>query len=295
MESPFLVFSKSKIKKEGEMETGKALRLRRIFSKDKTVIIPIDHALYSEPTEGIEDLERLVSIISKTPADAILITPAMLMRVKNVIGSLATVVRIDGTHTRLGAHLEKIDLITSVEYALKVGADMVVINVFVGTENEDKLLRKLGQVATACFEWGLPLMAEMIPSYILNYHYAKGEKDYDRKKAADEIKLISRLGAELGADVIKTHYTGSVDTFREVVFTTPVPIVIAGGPKIQGDKDFLQLTKEAMEAGAKGICIGRNVWQRKNIRDMILTLCRIVHDNARDQVPNEVISRQNCF
>lgn len=262
------------------METGKALRLRRIFSKDKAVIIPIDHALYSEPIEGIEDLEKLVNTISQTPADAILITSAMLTRVKDVVGNLATVVRIDGTHTRLGSHLERIDLVTTVEHALRVGADMVVINVFVGTENEDELLRKLGKVATTCFKWGLPLMAEMIPSYILNYHYAKKEKNYDRERAADEIKLASRLGAELGADVIKTHYTGSVDTFREIVSTTPVPIVIAGGPKTQGDKDFLRLVHEAIQAGAKGICMGRNVWQRKNIKDILLALCHIVHNNA---------------
>jgi len=236
------------------METGKALRLRRIFSKDRAVIIPIDHALYSGPVEGIESLERLVSIISQTPADAILITPAMLTRVKNVIGNLATVIRIDGTHTRLGFHLERIDLVTSVEHALRVGADMMVINVFVGTENEDELLRKLGEVATACFKWGLPLMAEMIPSYILNYHYVKEEKNYDRKRAADEIKLASRLGAELGADVIKTHYTGSIDTFREVVSTTPVPIVIAGGPKTRKDRGFLQLVHETIQAGRWTCC-----------------------------------------
>jgi len=263
------------------METGKTLRLRRIFSKGKAVIIPIDHALYSGPVEGIEDLKKLVSVISETPVDAILITPAMLTRVKDVIGNLATVIRIDGTHTRLGSHLEKINLVTSVEHALRVGADVVVINVFVGTENEDELLRKLGKVATTCFKWGLPLMAEMIPSYILNYHYAKEEKNYDRERAADEIKLASRLGAELGADVIKTHYTGSVDTFREIVSTTPVPIVIAGGPKTQGDKDFLRLVHEAIQAGAKGICIGRNVWQRKGIEGMLSALCHIVHDNAK--------------
>ncbi|NQS90602.1 fructose-bisphosphate aldolase [Patescibacteria group bacterium] len=265
------------------METGKALRLRRIFSRGKAVIIPIDHALYSGPMGGIEDLEKLVSIISKTPVDAILVTPAMLTRVKNVIGNLATVVRIDGTHTRLGSHLERIHLVTSVEHALRVGADVVVINVFVGTENEDELLRKLGNVATDCFKWGLPLMAEMIPSYILKHHYAQEGKNFDRERAADEIKLASRLGAELGADIIKTPHTGSARSLKEVVSTTPVPIVIAGGPKTRGDKDFFQFVKEAIQAGAKGICMGRNVWQRKNIKGMLCALCHIVHENAKVQ------------
>ena len=263
------------------METGKALRLRRIFSRGKAVIIPIDHALYSGPVKGIENLKELVSIISQTSTDAVLISPGMLRRVKEVIGNLATIVRIDGTHTQLGFHLEKIDLITTVEHALKLGADMVVINVFVGTENEDELLRKLGRVATACLEWGLPLMAEMIPSYVLKYHYAQEKKDYDEERAAAEIKLVSRLGAELGADVIKTHYTGSIDTFKEVVFTTPIPVVIAGGPKTRGDKDFLQRVYEVIQAGAGGICMGRNVWGRQNIKGMLLALGHIVHDQAK--------------
>ena len=267
------------------METGKILRLRRLFSKEKTVIVPIDHALYTGPVEGIENLEKVVGEISRTQVDAILITPAMLTRVRDVIGNLATVVRIDGTHTRLGSHLEKINLITSVEHALKVGADVVVINVFVGTENEDELLTKLGKVATSCCRWGVPLMAEMIPSYILKYHYAREEGTFDLQRAADEIKLASRLGVELGADIIKTHYTGTIDTFREVVSTTPVPVVIAGGPKARGDKEFLKLVWEAIQAGAKGICIGRNVWQRKNLKRMLSALCQVVHNNAK---PEEV-------
>jgi len=262
------------------METGKVLRFRRLFARGHAVIVPMDHALFSEPRGAIENLETLVATIADTPADGILITPAMLRRVKDVIGQLATVVRIDGTHTRLGAHLERIDLITDVEHAASLGADAVVINVFVGTDNEDQLLRKLGLVATECCRRGVPLVAEMIPAYVLNYHYAKEEGGFDPERAATEIQLASRLGAELGADVIKTHYTGDPDAFGRIVRSTPVPIVVAGGPKTGTDEEFLHMIEDAMAAGAGGICIGRNVWQRDNLKGMLQALSRLVHDGA---------------
>jgi len=85
---------------------------------------------------------------------------------------------MDGTHTRLGSHVERIDTITTVEQSIKMGADMVALNIFCGVENEDELLRKLGMAAVACSEWGLPLLGEMIPGFLLDQHYAKaGEKN----------------------------------------------------------------------------------------------------------------------
>ncbi len=260
---------------------GKRLRMRRFFKKGRALIVPMDHALYSGPVKGIEDIISLVDMISGTEADGILVTPGILEHLEEVIGDLSIVLRIDGTHTRLGSHLERIDLITTVEHALKMGADMVVVNVFVGVENEDELLQKLGLVATACREYGIPLMAEMIPNSTLTHHYAKGGKEKDNNKTTEDIKLVSRLGAEIGADVIKTHYSGTIDGFKEITSTTPVPIVIAGGPKTEGDEEFLKQVKDAMTAGAKGICIGRNVWQRRNTQNMIKALSAIVHHDAK--------------
>ena len=263
------------------MQTGKRLRMRRFFKRGRALIVPMDHALYSGPVKGIEDMIGLVSMISKTEADGILVTPGILKHLEKVIGDLSVVLRIDGTHTKLGSHLERIDLITTVEHALKIGADMVVVNVFVGVENEDRLLAKLGSVATACREYGIPLMAEMIPNSILTHHYAKGGKEKDNNRITEDIKLVSRLGAEIGADVIKTHYSGTIDGFKQITAATPVPIVIAGGPKANGDKGFLQQVKDAITAGAEGICIGRNVWQHTKTRKMLKALSAIVHDEMK--------------
>lgn len=260
------------------MQTGKELRIRRFFRKGGAVIIPLDHALYSGPVKGIEDVRELVKTISKSQADGILLTPGILEKVVDGVGDLGIVLRLDGTHTRLGKHLERIELITTVENALSLGADMVVVNVFVGTDNEDILLRKLGSVATECRRYGIPLLAEMIPVSTLNYHYGKEVKKKDIKKINEDIALVSRLGAEIGADCIKTHYTGDKEGFKRIVKSTPVPIVIAGGPKENGsDKEFVSMIAEAISAGARGICIGRNVWQRPDPKEQIAALSQVVH------------------
>jgi DhnA family fructose-bisphosphate aldolase class Ia len=268
------------------MEIGKSLRVRRFFRRGKTVIVPLDHALYFGPVNGIEDPKSLVKAISQSEADGIIVTPGVLRKVVDVIGELSVVLRIDGTHTRLGRHLERTNLISTVEEALRLGADMVAINVFIGTDNEDELLEKLGMVATACANWGLPLMAEMIPITMLSYHYGKGggrETDI-----TEDIKLAARLGAEIGADVIKTHYTGTVESFKKVVCTATAPVVVAGGPKTSTDEEFIKLVREITVAGASGICIGRNIWQAKDVKKMLDAVCAIVHEGVEAEEALEI-------
>ena len=260
------------------METGKELRLRRFCRRGGTVVIPLDHALFAEPPAPLVDLRRLVKNISETEADGILVSSGMVKYISPVVGDLAVIIRLDGTHTRMGKHLERIDLVTSVESVLALGADMVVVNIFVGTENEDVQLAKLGKVATDCRRYGVPLLAEMIPASTLNYHYGREKKTAAPEEINRDICLVSRLGAEIGADCIKTHYSGNKESFKYVTESTPVPVWIAGGPKSKSDDSgFLKMIEEAVEAGAKGVTIARNVWQRENPREMIRSLCKILH------------------
>jgi DhnA family fructose-bisphosphate aldolase class Ia len=260
------------------MMTGKHLRMRRFARRGGAVIVPLDHSLFSEPAPAIADLGKLVKTIAETDADGILVTPGMLEHVAPVAGDLNIILRVDGTHTRLGKHLEKIDLITTVENAVTLGADMVVANIFVGADNEDVHLEKLGKLATDCRKYGMPLMGEMMPICLLNYHYGREQKAAPLDQINKELCLVSRLGAEIGADCIKTHYSGDKEGFKWITRSTPVPIWIAGGPKGNGsDESFLAMIKDAIEAGARGVTIGRNVWQRENPRQMIEALCKIVH------------------
>ncbi|TDA25661.1 MAG: fructose-bisphosphate aldolase, partial [Archaeoglobi archaeon] len=126
-----------------------------------------------------------------------------------------------------------------------------------------------GEISKACQEWGMPLLAMMYP---------RGEKinQFDPKAVA----LAARVGAELGADIVKTNFTGDVESFRKVVEGCPVPVVIAGGPKMSSVEELLQMVRMAMDAGASGVAIGRNIFQAENPTKMTRAIAMIVHENA---------------
>ncbi len=240
----------------------------------------MDHPVYFGPLPGIEDPNALVRDVAATPADGVLLTLATLGRVATNLGGLASIARLDGTHTRLGSHLVEIDQISSVEHAVACGADAGVLNIYVGAENERDLLRKLGTTAEACERWGLPLIGEMIPIAALAKHYGAKE-EISEDALAEQTALAARVGAELGADLIKTNYTGSAESFRRVVEGASVPVIVAGGPSGKTARDLLRTVEACVAAGAAGICMGRNVWGRPNRGEILRALCQIVHQGAK--------------
>lgn len=259
---------------------GKQLRLRRLFTKGRSVIVPMDHPVYFGPLPGVADAKGLVQDVSATPANGVLLTLATLGRVQDKIGGLGVVARIDGTHSRLGSHLVEIDRIASVEYAVAAGADAVVLNIYVGADNERDLLRKLGETAEQCERWGMPLIGEMIPIGALAGHYNPAAGKLSEAEMADQVALASRVGAELGADIIKTSYTGSPESFRKVIDGANVPVIVAGGPCGDSVVDLLTMAQDALEAGAVGICFGRNVWQRPNRAEVLKAICKITQEGV---------------
>jgi DhnA family fructose-bisphosphate aldolase class Ia len=129
------------------------------------------------------------------------------------------------------------------------------------------MLRDLGAIAREAMEWGMPLLAMM---------YTRGpkvEKEYDVRW----VKHAARVGAELGADIVKVVYTGSPETFREVVEGCFVPVVIAGGEKMENDQDILEMVKGSGAAGGAGVSIGRNVFQHRDPATLVRAICNIVH------------------
>jgi DhnA family fructose-bisphosphate aldolase class Ia len=128
------------------------------------------------------------------------------------------------------------------------------------------MVQDLGRVATDCARFGMPLLAMM---------YARGH-DVRDPHDPELIAHVARLGAELGADVVKCPYTGSVDTFRRVVQGCPVPVVISGGPRMDTDEHVLQIVHDAMQAGAQGVSIGRNAFQHPRPEAMVRAIASIV-------------------
>jgi fructose-bisphosphate aldolase/2-amino-3,7-dideoxy-D-threo-hept-6-ulosonate synthase len=149
---------------------------------------------------------------------------------------------------------------------LRLGADAVSIHINIGSKEEPEMLQKLGMISDKCDEWSVPLVAMMYP---------RGENvknPYDPEIVAH----VARIGAEAGADIVKTVYTGDVESFRRVITSCPVPVVIAGGPKANTDEEVIEMCVGAMKAGAKGVTFGRNIFQYHNPPAIVNALYKVI-------------------
>lgn len=253
-------------------EMGKRIRLERIIDRKthRTVIVPMDHGLTMGPIVGLENMTSIIDKVAKGGANAILLHKGIVRAGHRGYGrDIGLILHLSGS-TSLGPNPNNKVQVATVEEAISLGADAVSVHVNVGAENEPEQLQALGDTAEICASWGMPLFAMMYP---------RGPKIKNPLDPA-MIAHAARVGAELGADIIKTSYTGDVDSFRKVVRGCPVPVVIAGGPKMKTDRDVLQMTADAMKAGSIGISIGRNIFQHRNPTAMVRALARIVHGNA---------------
>ena len=250
-------------------QSGKTLRFWRIFRRNsgRTIIVALDHGRRHGPIPGIEDFRATVSkIVDCGSADALMMTPAMLERVADLVaGRVGIVARIDGTGSKKGPDETDDRLISSVERALSLGADAVSVMVYIGGDTTADNLEKLSRVAEEAYYLGVPVLAEVIPT-------PPGLPD---KYSWTAVAYASRVAVEMGADIIKTFYTG--EGFEKVVKSVPAPIVILGGPKREKVIEVLDDVKKAVEAGAKGIAFGRNIFQHEEPCQLLKSLEEIVH------------------
>jgi predicted phospho-2-dehydro-3-deoxyheptonate aldolase len=227
----------------------------------------MDHGVTVGPIQGITNMQQITDQLVKGKADAILVHKGIAKRID--VGNAGLIVMLSGM-SNLSPNINGKVQVCSVQEAIRIGADAVSVHVNVGAQDEDKMLYNLGKVSDECDFYGIPLLAMMYP---------RGPK-IQNEHAPDVIAHAARIGAELGADIIKTNYTGNIETFKEVVESCPIPVVIAGGPKCKSNDEVLQTTFDAMKAGAAGLSIGRNVFQCENPTQIVKALSAIVHQNA---------------
>ena len=253
-------------------EVGKRIRLERIIDRKtrRTVIVPMDHGLSMGPIAGLEDMASIINKISDGGANAVVLHKGIVRAGHRGYGKdIGLIIHLSGS-TSLGPDPHSKVPVATVEEAISLGADAVSVHVNVGAANEPEQLQALGDTAEICAAWGLPLFAMMYP---------RGPKIKNRHDP-ELVAHAARVGAELGADIIKTVYTGNINTFRKVVRGCPVPVVIAGGPKMATPRDVLKMADEAIKAGAIGVSIGRNVFQHKNPVGMVRALAKVVHEEV---------------
>jgi predicted phospho-2-dehydro-3-deoxyheptonate aldolase len=250
------------------MESGKTRRLRRIMRTDsKSFIIAMDHGVTLGPVRGLENMQETVKRVVSGGADAVLVHKGIAKHVDTQGSGL--IVHVSAS-TKLGGKPNLKVGVCTLEEAVRLGADAVSVHINIGSEDEDKMLEYLGSLSEQCDSFGMPLLAMMYP----RGPNVKNENEYE------VVSHAARIGAELGADVVKTVYTGDTNSFRRVVQSCPVPVVVAGGPRMKTDMDVLELGESSMKAGAAGLSFGRNVFQHDNPEAMSRALAAIVHEHA---------------
>src|SRR4030042_1563962 len=251
---------------------GKEIRLERIINRNsrKTVIIPMDHGVTVGPIEGLADMREAISKVVAGGANAILMHKGMVRAGHRGTGKDVGLIIHLSAGTSISPDPNAKELVCTVEEAIILGADAVSIHINLGAETDKEMLKQLGYISRKCLKWQLPLVAMM---------YTRGAKiknEYDVKN----VKLAAEVGAELGADIFKGPYTGSVDSFKEVVQGCPVPVVIAGGPKMGSDEDIFKMVEGALQAGSAGMSIGRNAFQHEKPDKMVEALSKMVHEGT---------------
>ncbi len=251
---------------------GKLIRIERIMNREtgRTVIVPMDHGVTVGPIDGLIDMKTTVNQVASGGANAIVEHKGLVQGGHRRRGKDVGLIIHLSASTALSPFPNAKTLVCTVTEALKLGADAVSVHVNVGNGTEREMLADLGKVSREAMEWGMPLLTMMYP---------RGERIKDEYDVG-AIKHVARLGAELGADIVKVSYTGTMESFREVVAGCPVPVVIAGGPKMSSDREILEMVKGAVEAGGAGVSIGRNIFQHRDPSRMVGAISLIVHENA---------------
>lgn len=251
------------------MNTGKCIRLGRIFNRQtkKTVMVPVDHGVTLGPVTGLADIRLSMIAAGEGGANAMIMHKGIAKECYAGHQKSAGLIVHLSASTSLSVDPDYKILVATPLEALKLGADAVSVHVNIGSEKEYRMLDDLGSVSRECEELGLPLLAMM---------YARG-KNIHNQYDAGLIAHACRVGAELGADIIKTNYSGDPDSFKTVIKGCPVPVLVAGGLRTGSDLELLEKIQGAMEAGASGVAIGRNVFMHEKPVLMVRRICGVVH------------------
>ncbi|MBI9075568.1 MAG: class I fructose-bisphosphate aldolase family protein [Desulfatibacillum sp.] len=251
---------------------GKQIRMERILNRKtrRTVLVPMDHGISVGPIDGLKDMKTAINSVAAGGANGVVVHKGLVMEGHRGDGpDIGLIIHLSAS-TSLSPFPNAKTLVCSMEEAIKLGADAVSIHVNLGDGLEKEMLRDFGEISYQARTWGMPLLAMIYP---------RGDK-IDNEYDVKYVKHAARLGHEMGADLVKVPYTGTPESFLEVTQGCAIPVVIAGGAKMDSDRDILEMVKGSVEAGGAGVSIGRNVFQHASPERMVRAISSIVHDEV---------------
>ena len=248
------------------MDWGMKNRMSRLIKPDtgRAVWLAVDHGYFLGPVSKLEEPGKTIKpLIPFT--DALMLTRGILRNCIEGSLNIPVILRVSGGNSIAGPALSNEAIQTSMEEAIRLNASAVAFSIYVGTEHEHQTLTALSELVNEGQRYGMPVLAVTAVGKELE------------KRDVRYLGLCCRIASELGAQVVKTYYC---DDFGKVVKSCPVPLVIAGGPKLKTELDALKLAHNAIREGAKGVDMGRNIWQSDNAVGMIKAIREIVHKDA---------------
>ncbi len=256
---------------------GLSARLNRISTGDRYLIVPMDHGITLGAVEGLKNIESTIDAVTRGGADAVLTQKGIAPRVHPNTNGAGYIVHLNAS-TALGPDANDKRPTGTVKGAIRAGADAISMHINVGSNHEPGQIEFLADLTEQAADYGLPTLAMA---------YARGanlEGD-DPEHDAGNLGHAVRLAEELGADVVKTAYSGDADGFRSVVESTRLPVVIAGGEP-EGDRATLEAVRGAVDAGAAGVSMGRSIFQHDDPEAITRAVSAVVHE---DQTADEAL------
>lgn len=247
-------------------ETGVRARLNRIGTEGRYVIVPMDHGITLGAVNGLEQIEHTIDAVTRGGADCVLTQKGIAPRVHGNTNGAGYVVHLNGS-TVAGPDTNDKRITGTVKAAIRRGADAVSVHINVGSDHEPKQIEDLARITENATEYGIPVLAMT---------YARGP-DVDEHDA-EALGHAVRLGEELGADLVKTAYSGDTESFEHVTRSTSLPVVIAGG-KPDSDRASLEAVRGAMDAGAAGVSMGRTIFQHDDPEAITRAVAGVVHED----------------
>lgn len=259
------------------MDWGMQNRLSRIIKPDTghALVLPIDHGYFLGPTRKLEDPWRTVEPLLPY-SDAIMLTRGILRSSIDPSFDTPIILRVSGGSSILSEDLSNETITTSVFEAARLNVSAVSLSIFVGSRYEHQTLANLAALVDDCEDYGIPVLAVTAVGKELE------------KRDARYLALCCRIAAELGARFVKTYYC---EGFEKVIEGCPVPVLIAGGPRMDTELDALQTAYDAIQAGAVGVVMGRNIWQNDHAVAMIRAVRAVVHGNETPKEAHDLFNQ----
>ncbi|MDE1726873.1 MAG: 3-hydroxy-5-phosphonooxypentane-2,4-dione thiolase [Thaumarchaeota archaeon] len=259
------------------MDWGLKNRLARIIKHhdNRGVMLAVDHGYFLGPTERLENPRKTIAPLLPH-ADSLMLTRGVLRTSVDASYPIPVVLRVSGGSSIIGKDLSNEKITTSIKEAIRLNVSALAMSIFVGASHEHESLVSLGNLVNEGEEYGIPVLAVTAVGKELE------------KRDARYLGLACRIAAEFGAHLVKTYYC---ENFEKVVNACPVPVIIAGGPKLATELDALKLTYDAIHSGAAGVDMGRNIWQSDHPVAMLKAVKAIVHQNLTVKEAYEIFNK----